>query len=231
MKQMRVAFFLLLAINAHGQQRPEELRGSREQRVKQNIKAGNMGLGQITSEQEISSMAADKLLVELTDAEYFLVDRGVMPVKKKRSGKKITLCSPKENKIYVLKFVVPYIQLLAQDFFLKFGKYLKITSGARSLEEEILMRTKGSCYYTPYAAEVDNPREESLHVRGNTIDVSRRVVSVIRGKQKEVAMSAKEIKWMRERLVADKLNGIEFETEPIEEKVCYHIVVFPKPVN
>jgi len=79
------------------------------------------------------------------------------------------------------------------------------------------MRTAGSCYYESSTAKVtDNPLEESLHGRAIAIDISRR------------GMSRDEIKWMRSRLIADKINGIEFEIDPIEESSCYHIVVFPK---
>lgn len=88
------------------------------------------------------------------------------------------------------------------------------------------MTRKGSPYYTPYAAKAKTPLEESLHVRGIAVDISRS------------GMSPQEVKWMRDRLIEDKKNGVEFETEseetleietePIEERVCYHIVVFPR---
>ncbi|MBI2062714.1 MAG: hypothetical protein HYT61_00530 [Candidatus Yanofskybacteria bacterium] len=229
MRLIILAFFLcLIATNANGQRRPAELRGSREQRIEQNTKAIGLGFEQITTDQELLKMVTNNLLVELKDAEYYFVDRGVTPLKKKRNGKKIITCPPKENKVFVLDFTAAYVELLARDFFLEFGKKLKVTSGARSLEEQLLMRTEGSCYYTSYAAEVKNYLEESLHVRGNTIDISRKVITIVRGRRKEISMSSREVKWMRDRLIADKLKGIEFETEPIEENICYHVVVFPK---
>lgn len=219
--------------------RPTELRGSPEQRIQQNLKAINLGLNQITTGDEMLSMIQAGTLVELLSSRYFEVNRGAVPIRKLGRGKKRILCQRKEEKVFVRKYVPSYVNLLAGDFYKDFRKKLKITSGTRVLDEQILMRTKGSCYYTPYAAEVTNPLEESLHVRGITIDISRRVLVAGRNGLQEIPMSRKEIEWMRKRLIADKLNGVEFEvenqeesteleTEPIEENICYHIVVFPK---
>lgn len=246
--------YLLAPINLSGKQRrktrqtkspianrPVELRGSSEQRIRQNKKAIDLGIGQIATNKELLTMAKSKVLVELRDGDYYYADRGITPARKLRKGRQMIVCPPRENKIFVRAYVGTYIDLLARDFFLEFHKRkkMKITSGTRSLEEQIIMRTKGSCYYTPYAAEANDPLEESLHVRAIAIDISRRVVIIVKNKLKEVPMSAEEIKWLRNRLIADKLNGVEFEiknqeetvgleTEPIEERICYHIVVFPK---
>lgn len=208
--------------------RPAELRGSKEQRIAQNIKAINLGVGQIAADQEILTRASNNLLVELTDTNYYIIDKGVAPVRKLRRGKKTIVCPPKKNRVFIRAHAAPYINLLAHDFFQEFRKKLKITSGTRSLKEQILMRTKGSCYYNPNAAIANDSLEESLHVRGIAVDISRRVITVVKGKLKEAPMSRKETKWMRDRLIADKLKGVEFETEPIEENSSYHIVVFPK---
>lgn len=219
--------------------RPQELRGSKEQRIEQNKKAVNLGIGPILTNQELLNMADGSALVELINVDYYFVDRGAVSARKLRRGKKTIVCPSRESRVFVRPHVKPYVELLAKDFFQKFRQTLKITSGARSLEEQTLMRTKGSCYYTPYAAEVNHPFEESLHVRGIAVDVSRRAVVVAKSKLKETSMSRKETDWMRNRLIADKLNGIEFEiedqeepieleTEPIEENICYHIVVFPR---
>ncbi len=209
--------------------RPQELRGSKQQRVKQNIKAENLGIGQILTAGELLAMADDGRLVGLKSNDNYYVDRGVSQVRKLRRGKRTIICPPKENKVFVHAFAVSYIDLLAHDFFHEFGRKLKVTSGARSLEEQILMRTRGSCYYNSNAALASDPLEESLHVRAIAFDISRRVVAVVKGKLKEMPMSRRELDWMRKRLIADKLRGVEFEIEPLEENGSYHIVVFSKP--
>lgn len=208
--------------------RPPELRGSKEQRMEQNTKAINLGINQVETDQELLTLVENKDLAEFIAADYYVVDRGMSRARKLRRGKKTIICQPKENKVFAYAFAVSYIDLLTRDFFQEFRKKLKITSGARSLEEHILMRTRGSCYYDPNAALADNPLEESLHIRGIAVDISRRVVAVVKGKLKETPMSRKEVNWMRNRLIADKFKGIEFEIEPIEENAGYHIVVFPK---
>lgn len=222
--------------------RPVELRGSAEQRIRQNTKAINLGINQVLTYGELLNLVKDGALEELKNNAYYYIDRGATSTRKVRIGKRMLLCVPKENRIFVRAEVSAYAHILARDFFVftKSAKRLKLTSGVRSLEEQIEMRTPGSCHYTPYAATIlTSPLEESLHIRGIAFDISRRVVAVVKGRLKEVSMSNEEIKWIRNRLVADKLNGVEFEmgdkkekigleTDPIEEKICYHVIVFPK---
>ncbi len=220
--------------------RPAELRGSKKQRIQQNTKAINLGIGQIFTDEELLGMQRNNVLLKLKDTPYYLTDGGAIQFRRLRWGKKTIFCMPREGRVLVRPYVKVYIDLLTRDFFLDFRKKLKVTSGARSLEEQALMRTKGSCTYNPNAAIANDPLEESLHTRALVFDISRRVVAVVKGRSKEVSMSRQEIAWMRKRLVADKLKGVEFEfkeesendkgvieTDPIEENVCYHIVVFP----
>lgn len=214
---------------------PQELRGSKQQRVEQNTKAINLGIGQIATDSELLTMVGDGKLIELKNSDHYFVERGVRTkswkTTKRVGGKKITkICNPKTNKVFVYPWVKEYLDKFAADCFIKFKrkKKLKITSGARSLEEQKEMRTPGSCYYEPSAAKVvSDLLEESLHVRAIAIDISRK------------GMSKKEIIWIRDKLVADKINGVEFvtedqydpvelETDPIEERACYHVVVFSK---
>ncbi len=215
---------------------PVELRGGNaEQRVRQNKKANELGIIMILNTVELATMVEKNLLVELTNTDYYDIDRGARPAKEspkspsaKRVKKKnatVIECPPKENRVFVRPWVETYVDQLAKDYFVKFHKKLKITSGTRTMDEQTLMRTKGSCYYTPYAATASSLLEESLHLRGNTIDISR------------AGMTSKEVKWMRAHLISDKKNGVEVEVEdednieleadPIEERICYHIVVFP----
>lgn len=210
--------------SALGQRRrttPPELKGSTEQRIGQNLRVESLGIGQIADDRALATMVQDNILTELTDGVHYFIDRGTetkpRKITRRVNNKKVVInCDPKPNEVFVYPWVKEYLDKLATDHFSKFKKKFKITSGARSLEEHILMRTRESCYYTPAAALAENPLEESLHVRAITIDISRK------------GMKASEIKWMRERLIADKINGIEFEIDPIEENACYHIVVFPK---
>ena len=219
--------------------RPIELRGSKEQRVQQNTKAINLGIGQILTDKELLNMESGDVLIGLKDTRYYSIHKGATRVRKLRRGKKIIVCLPKKSKILVRRCVKSYIDLFARDFFSKFHKKLEITSGARSLEEQILMRTKGSCTYNPNAAIASNPLEESLHVRALAFDISRRVIVVVKGRSKAIPMSTQEIAWIRKYLIVDKLKGVEFEeegqevyseleTQPIEEDICFHIAVFPK---
>lgn len=200
---------------------PTELRGSTEQRIGQNQRAESLGIGQIANDEMLARLVQEKILVELVDGDNYFIDRGAETkphkITRRVKGKRVVVnCDPKPNEIFVYPWVKEYMDKLAADYFLKFKKKFKITSGAGSLNERILMRTKGSCYYTPNAAQATNPLEESLHARAIAIDISRK------------GMKASEIKWMRERLIADKTKGVEFEIDPIEESICYHIVVFPK---
>lgn len=219
--------------------RPAELTGSKEQRIEQNTKAVNLGIGEILNDEELEVLVSKGVLVELTDTDYYFVDRGPAPTQKsikKKTSRSHTRkprsanCPPKEKRVLVYPWVKTYLDQRARDYFLQSHKYWKITSGARSLKEQRLMRTKGSCYYTPYAAKADGPLEESLHVRAIAFDISR------------LGMGPGEIKWMRDTLVEDKRRGVEFEledredlleleTEPIEERICYHVVVFPRNRN
>lgn len=214
--------------------RPEELRGSNKQRIAQNIKAIALGIDQIATNEELLAMITSGVLVEVKDSAYYSVHRGAVPLKKIRKNKKRIICPPRENKVFVRPWVKEYLDeyfsVIARDFMNEFGKKFKLTSGARSLEEQAAMRTKGSCYYTAYAAWVNDPLEESLHGRGIAVDISRRVSTVTRGKLKEMAMSRLEIEWMRKRLMGEKFVRAEFEVEPIEENICYHIVVFPNKI-
>jgi hypothetical protein len=217
--------------------RPPELTGSKEQRIAQNLRAIQLGLPQIQTEDELKKLAQDKVLVELGDTRHYYVDRGL--IKKSRALKNKKVQVEKERRpVFVYLWAKSYLEKLAEDFFRESHKRFKIVSGARSLWLQHEMTRKGSAYYTPYAAKAGDPLEESLHARANTIDISRR------------GMTLKEIKWMRDRLIADKNNGVEVElenqeetegaeeektkinsaveTEPIEERICYHIVVFPK---
>lgn len=201
---------------------PLELKGSTEQRIGQNLRAENLGINQIANDVILARLIQEKILVELTNGDNYFIERGtetkpwkiIQRVKGKRT---VINCAPKPNRVFTYPWVKEFLDKLATDHSLEFKKKkFKITSGTRSLEEHKLMRTKGSCYYTPNAAQAAGPLEESLHVRGIAIDISRK------------GMKSSEIRWMRKRLIADKINGIEFEIDPIEENICYHIVVFPK---
>jgi len=209
--------------NFFGQRRktPPELRGSVVQRVEQNTRAESFGVGQIADDRELAAMVQDNILVELPSGSHYFIDRGTKTkpwkITRRVNNKKVGIsCDPKPNEVFVYPWVKEYLDKLAADYFLKFKKKFKITSGARSLEEHILMRTRGTCYYELAAALAGNPLEETLHARGIAIDISLK------------GMKASEIRWMRERLIADKTKGVEFEIDPIEESFCYHIVVFPK---
>jgi hypothetical protein len=220
--------------------RPPELVGSKEQRIAQNLRAIELGLNQIQIETELKELAQNGTLVELTDTECYYVDRSV--IKRLRLPKSKKIRTEKETKpVFVYPWAKAYLEKVAGDYSKKFHKRWRVTSGARSLWFHHEMTRKGSPYYTPFAAKAESPLEESLHTRGNTFDISRR------------GMSLKEIKWMRNRLIADKKNGVEFEIEnqeemeqeragqeeagkndkilikpePVEERICYHIVVFP----
>jgi hypothetical protein len=212
--------------------RPAELVGTKEQRVQQNTKAILLGITQINTEAEIVTAFNNKELVELKDGDSYRIDQlrpRKSPVRKSKSKAKTKMQIPKVEvkHIYVKYWVKEYLDVFARDHFKEFHKQFLATSGTRSLWLQHEMTRKGSPYYTPYAAKAENPLEESLHPRGIVVDISR------------AGMTAKEIKWIRDRLIKDKKNGIEFEvenqeelsgleTEPIEEKVCYHILVFPK---
>lgn len=215
--------------------RPAELKGSTAQRVEQNTKAIDLGIEQISTQENLDVLVAKKLLVELTDSDHYFIDRGTAAKRKNKKRKFSVLCPPKDYRIFVRPEIKNYLDRFAADFFEEFkkNKKLKITSGTRTLEEQILMRTKKSCYYTHHAAKVAEPLEESLHPRGNTIDISRRVILIAKGKKKETSMSRAETRWMRERLLSDKNNGFKngaetLEIQPIEENHCYHIVIFQK---
>jgi len=215
--------------------RPAELVGSKEQRVAQNLRAIELGLFQIRTEEELGRLAKNGTLVELVKTRYYFPDR--LYVRKR--GKKIM----REVKpIFVYPWVKMYLDRLARDYYRKFSKRFSVPSGARSLWFQHEMTRRGSPYYTPYAAVAKTPLGESLHVRGIVIDISR------------LGMKPAEVRWMRERLIADKKNGVEFklenqeeigqeemgqekpagvgkffvEPEPIDEGICFHIVVFPK---
>ncbi len=203
---------------------PIELRGSKEQRVIQNSKANELRVPVIGTEEELKKLVADGKLLELKSSRGFFVDRGGAKYFRNKK-RRVSFCSKKENKIFVRPEVKFYLDIFSEKYFKKFNKKFKITSGARSIEEQTLMRTKGSCYYTPYAAIAANQSEESLHTRGIAFDISR------------IGMSRKEIVWIRETIIKDKNEGVELEvedqedpsvleTDPIEERVCYHIVVF-----
>ncbi len=211
--------------------RPLELTGSKEQRVRQNLRAIGLGLPQILTDEDLKNLASDNVLAELNDNDFYFIDR-TGPRTKYRKGKKTKIHIPQEKSaVHVRLWVKNYLDnQLGPDYLAEFHKKFKITAnaGARSLERQNLMRKKGSPFYTPYAAQAEQPLEESLHVRGIVIDISRR------------GMGKREIEWMRKRLIADKINGISageetaeegVEIDPIEENVCFHIVVFPKKNN
>lgn len=210
--------------NTFGQRRgatPPELKGSKLQRVEQNQRAESLGIKQIANEEELQNLIKSDAIVELTDDKHYFIDKGAetkpRKITRRVKGKRIVInCEPKPNKIFVYPWVKEYLDKRSADYFTEFRKKFKFTSAARSLKEQILMRTKGSCYYTPFAALADNPLEETLHARAIAVDISRK------------GMKAKEIKWIRERLLADKILGVEFEIDPTEETICYHIVVFPR---
>jgi hypothetical protein len=212
--------------------RPPELVGSKEQRIAQNLRAIELGLPQIKTEQELEELAKNKTLIELGNTEHYYTDRGLLKKSRpKMKGKKIRV-EKELGPILVYPWVKSYLERLAEDHFHEFRKRFKIPSGARSLWFQHEMTRPDSPYYTSYAAKAENPLEESLHARAIVIDISR------------LGMSPREIKWMRDRLIADKNKGVEVElenqeetveeeisvveTESIEERICYHIVVFPK---
>lgn len=221
--------------------RPQELRGTIEQRMAQNKKAEALGIKQIATDDELVSITASGLLVKLGETDGYFVDLGRSPVKKRR-GKKIFTIEPcsKISDAHTFPHIKAYVDRLAHDYFKEvFGKKhrreaskLKISSAARSLEHQRKMRSPGTACYTPYAARVPEPLAESLHVRGLALDISLRGVS------------AKGKKWLRKRLIADKKAGIVeveeeidevgivdellVEVDPIEESTCFHIVIFPK---
>ena len=219
-----LVFLSVNPVDAFGQRRvttPSELRGSVAQRIEQNMRAESLGVSQIANDETLARLVREKVLSELTDGDNYFIDRGVKTkpwkITRRIQGKRVTInCEPKPNRVFVYPWVKEYMDKLAADYFSEFKKKFKITSGVRSLEEHALMRMRGSCYYEPAAAQASNLLEETLHARAIAIDISRR------------GMKASEVKWMRERLIADKINGIEFEIDPIEESICYHIVVFPK---
>ncbi|MEX1063869.1 MAG: DUF5715 family protein [Candidatus Paceibacterota bacterium] len=199
-----------IAMGQSRRHRPGELVGSTEQRVIQNTKAVNLGIESVVDDKQLMSMASNGKLVRLLDTSHYYIGHSR---------------NQKPEPVYVRPWVASYLNNLARDYFLAFRKKLKITSGTRTLERQKAMRTRGSRYYTPYAAKAETALEESLHLRGVVVDISR------------LGMTRREILWFRQRLVADKVNGIEaeeeqneieIEIEPIEENVCYHIVVFPK---
>lgn len=215
--------------------RPPELVGSKEQRVRQNLRAIELGLPQIKTEQELKELAQNKTLVELGNAGYYYADRGLLKKSRPKMKGKKSRVEKELGPILVYLWVKSYLEKLAEDHFREFHRRFKIPSGARSLWLQHEMTRNGSPYYTSYAAKAEDPLEESLHVRAIAIDISRQ------------RMTSKEIKWMRDRLIADKNKGVEVEleeqeetdeeeakvnlaveTEPIEERICYHIVVFPK---
>lgn len=221
--------------------RPPELRGSKEQRVEQNTKANELNLVHITTRAELETFASSGVLIELTDSDFYYIDPKPERICTLDARGKYRAKTAK-RRIFVYPEVKKYLDWRAEKHFSEVHARYKITSGARSLEEQVSMRTRGSPCFTGYAAEADNPLEESLHIRGNTVDISRKVMPVSnRGtKQKERQMTSREIAWMRARLIEDmKLEGVEaeeeipetlkeVEVEPIEENICYHIVVFPK---
>ena len=222
-------------IPAPKSKQPSELIGSKEQRIKQNLQAIQLGLDLIQTEEEIKELGRKGVLLELTDTRHYFIDRTDRVAAKRAGGARAPKARAKElGPVFVYPWAKAYLDKLAEDYFNfnKFRKRLRVTSGARSLWFQREMTRKGSPYYTPYAAKAENLLEESLHVRAIAIDISRR------------GMSAGEIKWMRDRLITDKVKGVEVEeeigseepevpgalveTEPIEENICYHIVVFPK---
>ncbi len=240
-------FVVAISSNAYGKRRgamrsrPPELRGSREQRIAQNLKARDLVIPKIFTETELEALVRLGTLIELTDFDYYYIDPSpekicTLNLKGKYKAKFIT------RHIYVYPAVKRYLELRASEYFTRFHAKLKLTSGARSLEEQLSMRTKGSPCFTKYAAEANDELEESLHVRGIAVDISRRVMVITNKKNKyrERQMSWQEIAWMRASLMKDiKLKTIEAEEEfpetlkgadiePIEENICYHIVVFPK---
>ncbi|MBI2063925.1 MAG: hypothetical protein HYT65_02955 [Candidatus Yanofskybacteria bacterium] len=221
--------------------RPLELRGSKEQRVAQNTKANELNLARIVTRTELEALASRGVLVELIDSDFYYIDPKPERIctldARGRYGAKSA-----KRRIFVYPEVKQYLDQRAREYFVEFHSKFKITSGARSLEEQLSMITRGSPCFNGYAAEAENPLEESLHIRAIAVDVSRKVIPISSkgAKQKERQMTSREIAWMRARLIEDmKLKGIEAEEEipetmrglevaSIEENICYHIVVFPK---
>lgn len=230
--------------------RPLELRGSKEQRIRQNIRANNLDLDTILNDEELASLVSLGRLTELVGGGHYYIDRQpekICTVSGKARGKVRYKVRYAKKKIFVRPAVKKYLDQLAGDNFTTWHNLLKITSGARSLEKQKMISSRGSPCYTAYAVATDEPLEQSLHLRGIVVDISRRVAKIHprTGRHYEIAMSSAQIKWLRNRLIRDKLAGLieaeeesgEFEllpdqVEPIEEKVCYHIAVFPrKPIR
>jgi len=106
---------------------PEELRGSKEGRIRQNIRAINLGISQISTGEELLAMAGDGEVVELKNNDHYYIDRGISlkpwkKIKWIRDKKIVEICNPKTNTIFVYPWVKEYADKLAADHFLSFKK-------------------------------------------------------------------------------------------------------------
>lgn len=66
--------------------KPAELRGSTEQRIRQNEKAINLGIGQIATEGELKKLAAEDRLIELKNGAHYFISRNLTKRKQKLAG-------------------------------------------------------------------------------------------------------------------------------------------------
>ena len=97
----------------------------------------------------------------------------------------------------------------SRDFRSEFGESLQVNSCVRTVVyQRALAGRNGN------AARVSGSRA-SLHLTGSAVDITK------------VGMSARQIRWMRERLLRNERQGMVEATEEFVQSV-FHVVVFKK---
>ena len=197
---------------------PPELTSSRELIMGQNKLADSLSMPLINN-KDFNQLKKNGYLVPFEGRSYMVV-------------------TVKNKLRFSTKSLGNYLNKLGEDFYTQFGYKLKITQLSRTPQEQAriangkrVIKTKRKGKWRSRVINVQTnaipitcccPELRSLHERGNTGDISRRVIDR-RGRQ--YAMTSEQLEWMRLRLIKDKTENND-RVQPSEEGTCFHIVIF-----
>lgn len=167
-----------------------ELKGSRASLARQNKVVDHYNLERIKSKTDLNSFIRRGILVSIPEHHYY----------------ELAL----ENEFrFARPWVKKFLEDFSKEFFIKFGKPLKVTSLVRTRPDQLRLSAQGIS-----DADGKSWYRQSSHLTGSALDISKR------------PMSKEEVNWICERFLSLKLKGVlEAVHEPHQNH--FHIMVFP----
>ena len=152
-KLVVTALLLLCAGSAYAKGKPKGLlTPSKDSLLRQNQAADQLGLERIATEQRVSELAEQGVLVALPAGRTLVVSPTL----------------PQERR-YVFSFVAPFLLSLSEQYYAQFHKPLVVDSAVRSKRTQgLLLR------YNKSAAPVEG-ETASAHSTGTAVDLSKRM--------------------------------------------------------